>query len=69
MNPPVDSMPMKSARCPRCGSAFDCTAREQPFDCWCKSMPALPADRLEPDGRCLCPECLVVEIARAQAGG
>jgi ribosomal protein L34E len=69
MNPPAPHARAQSARCPRCGSAFDCAMHGQPFDCWCKSMPALPADRLEPGGRCLCPECLAAEIARARAGG
>jgi hypothetical protein len=41
----------------------------QPFDCWCKSMPALPAERLDPGSRCLCPECLAADIARVQAAG
>ncbi|WP_075643435.1 cysteine-rich CWC family protein [Paraburkholderia ginsengiterrae] len=54
-----------SARCPRCGNSFDCGRHAQPFDCWCRQMPPLPADRLEPGGRCLCPECLAAEIARA----
>jgi len=70
MNPPSLKPRAASARCPRCGCAFDCAMHGQPFDCWCKSMPALPADRLEPGGRCLCPECLAAEIARVhvQAG-
>nr|WP_244219943.1 hypothetical protein [Paraburkholderia terricola] len=37
----------------------------QPSECWCREMPVLPADRLDPAGRCLCPECLAAEIARA----
>jgi len=36
----------------------------EPFDCWCREMPALPRERLDPAGRCLCPECLAAEIAR-----
>jgi hypothetical protein len=72
MNPPVDDahadVHAKSARCPRCSRVFDCAMHGQPFDCWCKSMPALPADRLTSGGRCLCPECLAGEIARAQTG-
>jgi hypothetical protein len=32
-------------------------------------MPALPAERLDPGSRCLCPECLAADIARVQAGG
>ncbi|MFL9993479.1 cysteine-rich CWC family protein [Paraburkholderia sediminicola] len=54
-----------SALCPRCGQAFDCAMHKVPFDCWCREMPVLPADRLDPSGRCLCPECLAAEIARA----
>ncbi len=27
-------------------------------DCWCREMPALPRERLDPAGRCLCRECL-----------
>ncbi|ASV97543.1 cysteine-rich CWC family protein [Paraburkholderia aromaticivorans] len=54
-----------SARCPRCGNTFDCGKHAQPFECWCRQMPSLPADRLDPAGRCLCPECLAAEIARA----
>jgi hypothetical protein len=68
MNSPADQVHAKSARCPRCRSVFDCALHGQPFDCWCKAMPALPAARLEPGGRCLCPECLAAEIARGQAG-
>ncbi|MGF6769558.1 hypothetical protein P3T18_002028 [Paraburkholderia sp. GAS199] len=58
-----------SARCPRCGNAFDCGMHAQPFECWCSALPPLPADRLEPGGRCLCPECLAAEIARAAQEG
>ncbi|HZZ13253.1 MAG TPA: cysteine-rich CWC family protein [Paraburkholderia sp.] len=54
-----------SARCPRCGNAFDCGMHQQPFDCWCRDMPAMPVDRLKAGGGCLCPECLAGEIARA----
>ncbi|MFM0740050.1 cysteine-rich CWC family protein [Paraburkholderia xenovorans] len=57
------------ARCPRCGRAFDCGMHAQPFDCWCRALPALPADRLDPGGRCLCPECLAEEIARVAGAG
>jgi Cysteine-rich CWC len=68
MNPPADQVHAKSARCPSCGSAFDCAMHGQPFDCWCKAMPAVSTDRLAPTRRCLCPECLAAEIARVQAG-
>ncbi|MFL9867685.1 cysteine-rich CWC family protein [Paraburkholderia fungorum] len=54
-----------SALCPRCGHAFDCAMHAVPFNCWCREMPALPADRVDPSGRCLCPECLAAELARA----
>jgi hypothetical protein len=58
---------MKSARCPRCGNSFDCGRNTEPFDCWCKSLPALPAHALDPRGRCLCPVCLA-EAAAPAAG-
>ncbi|MGV2288547.1 cysteine-rich CWC family protein [Trinickia sp. YCB016] len=54
-----------SARCPRCGRAFDCGKRadpSEPFNCWCTSMPAVPSERLVPNMRCLCPECLAEAI-------
>jgi hypothetical protein len=44
----------------------------EPFDCWCRAMPALPAGRIEAAGRCLCPECLageIAQVARAQKDG
>ncbi|WP_233799640.1 cysteine-rich CWC family protein [Paraburkholderia sp. HP33-1] len=55
----------RSARCPRCGNPFDCGMQAEPSNCWCRALPPLPAERLEPGGRCLCPECLAAEIARA----
>jgi hypothetical protein len=69
MNPPASQAQVKSVRCPRCGNVFDCAMHAPPPGCWCKAMPALPAERLEPGGRCLCPECLAAEIARAQVAG
>ncbi|TDN68171.1 cysteine-rich CWC family protein [Paraburkholderia sp. BL10I2N1] len=57
------------ARCPRCGRSFDCGRGDQASECWCRSMPALPAERLEAGRGCLCPECLAEEIARAQLAG
>lgn len=57
---------VRHARCPRCGSTFDCGRSTEPFDCWCKALPAVPASQLDPRGRCLCPECLVAGVA---AGG
>ncbi|MEX3853770.1 cysteine-rich CWC family protein [Paraburkholderia sp. BR10923] len=55
-----------SARCPRCGNAFDCGMQgETSSPCWCRALPPLPAERLKPGGRCLCPECLAAEIAQA----
>ncbi|MFM0597358.1 cysteine-rich CWC family protein [Paraburkholderia dilworthii] len=65
---PSTSRHESSARCPRCGNAFDCSRHAQPFDCWCREMPSLPAERLDPAGGCLCPECLAAEIARATQG-
>ncbi|MBN3811217.1 cysteine-rich CWC family protein [Paraburkholderia sp. Ac-20347] len=53
----------RSVRCPRCGNRFDCGRHAEPFDCWCKSLPALPASQLDPRGRCLCPECLAAAVA------
>ncbi|MCC8401950.1 cysteine-rich CWC family protein [Paraburkholderia sp. MMS20-SJTN17] len=55
----------RSARCPRCGNTFDCAMQAEPSSCWCRALPPLPAERLEPGGQCLCPECLAAEIARA----
>lgn len=54
---------MKCARCPRCGRSFDCGRNTQPFDCWCSTLPAVPASKLDPRGRCLCPECLAEAAA------
>ncbi|WP_085482755.1 cysteine-rich CWC family protein [Paraburkholderia susongensis] len=59
----------RSVRCPRCGNAFDCGMQDGTSHCWCRALPPLPAERLEPGGRCLCPECLAGEIARAAQGG
>ncbi|MFT4063415.1 cysteine-rich CWC family protein [Paraburkholderia sp.] len=58
----------RSARCPRCGIAFDCCMRTGAANCWCRELPPLPADRLDPASTCLCPECLTEEIARAARG-
>jgi hypothetical protein len=44
----------------------------EPFDCWCRAMPALPAGRIEAADGCLCPECLageMAQVARAQQKG
>ncbi|WGS50041.1 cysteine-rich CWC family protein [Paraburkholderia sp. D15] len=71
MNTPAfrrESSRKNSARCPRCGNAFDCARHAQPFDCWCAEMPVLPVERVDPAGGCLCPECLAAEIARATQG-
>ncbi|MGN6230142.1 MAG: cysteine-rich CWC family protein [Trinickia sp.] len=60
-----------SARCPRCGCAFDCGARLRPFDCWCARMPALPSVSApagaprKAAGGCLCPACYVEALAAA----
>jgi hypothetical protein len=58
---------MRRARCPRCGTAFDCGRHTEPFECWCSTLPALPASQLDPRGRCLCPECLAEAAAGASA--
>jgi len=58
---------VKAARCPRCARRFDCGRGAAPFDCWCKALPALPANRVDPHGRCLCPECLAASVAEATA--
>jgi len=60
---------MASARCPRCQRRFDCGRRAEPFDCWCKTLPALPAGQVDPRGRCLCPECLAASVAGGHAAG
>jgi hypothetical protein len=62
--PAADTKPV---RCPRCGRLFDCGRHTEPFDCWCRTLPALPASELDPRGRCLCPECLVEAAAAAAA--
>ncbi|MFM0033762.1 cysteine-rich CWC family protein [Paraburkholderia strydomiana] len=66
---PSASRSTNSPRCPRCGTAFDCGRHAQPFECWCREMPSLQADRLDPARPCLCPECLAGEIAQAARGG
>ncbi|WP_175160482.1 cysteine-rich CWC family protein [Paraburkholderia fynbosensis] len=66
---PSASRSTNSPRCPRCGNAFDCGKHAQPFECWCREMPSLPADRLDPARPCLCPECLAGEIAQAAHAG
>jgi len=63
---PADTV-VKSARCPRCGRRFDCARHAEPFDCWCKTLPPLPANQVDPRGRCLCPECLATSVAGEQA--
>ncbi|CAB3766062.1 cysteine-rich CWC family protein [Paraburkholderia solisilvae] len=61
-----ESRDPKSGRCPRCGRSFDCGKAADASGCWCRAMPPLPAERLKAGSRCLCPECLAEEIARAQ---
>jgi len=63
---PAD-LDLKSARCPRCGRMFDCGRHAEPFDCWCKTLPALPANQVDPRGRCMCPECLATSVAGGEA--
>ncbi|WP_429250602.1 cysteine-rich CWC family protein [Paraburkholderia sp. GAS333] len=64
---PSASRSESSVRCPRCGNSFDCGRHAQPFDCWCREMSTLSADRLDPASKCVCPECLAAEIAKAVA--
>ncbi|WP_429255075.1 cysteine-rich CWC family protein [Paraburkholderia sp. GAS334] len=65
----TSSKDVVSVRCPRCGVSFDCGAQAKTVACWCRAMPALPRERLEPGSGCLCPECLADEIASVQRGG
>ena len=58
---------VKSVRCPRCARMFDCGRHAEPFDCWCKTLPALPASQVDPRGRCVCPECLAAAVAARPA--
>ncbi|WP_086966169.1 cysteine-rich CWC family protein [Caballeronia glebae] len=51
--------------CERCGAAFRCGMLAGDSSCWCASLPALPAERLRPGMRCLCPACLVAQASRA----
>ncbi|WP_109479028.1 cysteine-rich CWC family protein [Paraburkholderia sp. C35] len=63
----AESSAASSVRCPRCRRVFDCGARGDRSGCWCMSMPALPAETLDPGMSCLCPECLAAAIARTRA--
>ena len=58
---------VKSVRCPRCQRMFDCGRDAEPFDCWCNTLPALPANQVDPRGRCMCPECLAASVAGGEA--
>ncbi len=64
--PPADLSP---ARCPRCGLTFGCGRERERFDCWCVSMPKLPAHRLTPGSPCLClcAQCLAAELAASSS--
>lgn len=53
-------------RCSRCGAGFDC-GRDDPGGCWCAALPALPSDRYDAGGDCLCPACLRAGLAAAGA--
>ncbi|HEY3539039.1 MAG TPA: cysteine-rich CWC family protein [Trinickia sp.] len=48
----------RPARCPRCGTPFDCGRDAKPLECWCASLPPVAAERLVPGCGCLCPRCL-----------
>ncbi|HWX11936.1 MAG TPA: cysteine-rich CWC family protein [Trinickia sp.] len=58
---------LSPARCPRCGLVFECGRERERFDCWCASMPKLPAHRLTPGLPCLCAQCLAAELAASSS--
>ena len=45
--------------CPRCGMAFACGAGSRE-GCWCMELPSLLP--VAENSRCLCPDCLTLEI-------
>jgi iron complex transport system substrate-binding protein len=47
--------------CPVCSSRFPCGGASTNFDCWCASLPPLPALGVTEQG-CLCPSCLAARI-------
>ncbi|MGR8922031.1 MAG: cysteine-rich CWC family protein [Gammaproteobacteria bacterium] len=50
-------------RCRDCGRSFGC-GRDDP-SCWCSELPPLPAAALDPNGDCLCPDCLERAVTNA----
>jgi hypothetical protein len=52
--------------CSRCGAMFRCANDAQ---CWCKALPHLSADRLDPLMGCLCPDCLRMRTDEAKSAG
>jgi hypothetical protein len=48
--------------CTRCGAAFGCGRNDA--DCWCSTVPPLPAAALDQLQDCYCQRCLA-EIAAA----
>jgi hypothetical protein len=51
--------------CALCGARFRCAQQMGDAECWCTSLPALRADRLNPRMTCLCPDCLREETQRS----
>ncbi len=51
--------------CERCANAFTCGAEAGDIACWCFAVAALPLDRLQAGGTCLCPECLAAELQKS----
>ncbi|WP_323050117.1 cysteine-rich CWC family protein [Caballeronia mineralivorans] len=56
--PNMNSTDPASQRCALCGAQFHCAQQMGDAECWCASLPGLPADRLNPRMTCLCPDCL-----------
>jgi len=50
--------PAPADRCSQCGAPFVCGYAAGLGDCWCASLPKLPAGELVPGLPCLCPDCL-----------
>lgn len=52
------SQPRPVERCAACGAGFVCGCAAGLPSCWCAREPLLPAQRIVPGQRCLCPDCL-----------
>jgi len=50
--------PAPTDRCSQCGALFVCGYAAGLGDCWCASLPKLPAGEIVPGQPCLCPACL-----------